>query len=265
MSLSYGFALRPTDDSADFSNALHAVVGNGIAPQGARFSLAVNGFTAKVASGYGFTVGRWIKNDEPFALTLQPAGNSTDRTDAIAARVDYEGRKVVLEVLTDVDPTALSAEPGLIVLYLIRVRRGATSLSQSDITDVRASKTLCGAVVPLSAVSRDVLMVHQFLNGGIDAEVARLIGLSEQVVQKADAEISRLDTAIKQAGGGAEIGELMTSRHPPSETGWLLCDGGNVPSGYAALSALLGGTLPDIPGERYKTYIFGGAPVEMRR
>lgn len=263
MSLTYGFTLQDTDDSAAFSNALRAVVGDGIATQGTQFALTVNGFTAKVSSGYCFTAGRWIENDEPLPLALQPAGNSADRTDAIAARVDYETRRVALEVLTDVDLTTLSAESDLIVLYLIRVKRGATSLSQSDITDVRMDKALCGQAVPLSSIAGDVLMVYQFLNGGIDAEVARLIGLNNQVIIKADASIAELDTKIKQAGGGAEIGELMTSRHPPPETGWLLCNGLEVPAEYPALSKLLDGEMPDIPGTRYKTYIYGGVPVEV--
>lgn len=83
------------------------------------------------------------------------------------------------------------------------------------------------------------------------------------VIEKANAAILELDKQIQQAGGGAEIGELMTARHPPSEAGWLLCDGGEVPAAYPALSALLGGTLPEIPGGRYKTYIFGGTAVGL--
>lgn len=140
------------------------------------------------------------------------------------------------------------------------VKRGATSLTPSDITDLRTDKDLCGSVVPLSDIAGDVIYIYNFLNGGIDAEVSRLIDLSHAVISKADAAIAELDQAIKQAGGGADIGDLMTSRHPPSETGWLLCDGGAVPAGYTALSALLDGILPNISADtdRYKTYIFAG-------
>ncbi len=266
MSLTYGFSLKEADDSAEFSSALHAVIGDGIAWKGGRLALTVNGFTAALASGYAYAAGRYLENDEPYSMTIGPPGNNDDRTDALAVRVDYTERKAALEVLADVDPASIQASPTTIrddgqyciVLYLIRVRRGATSLTPDDVTDLRDNKNLCGRVVPLSDIAGDVLYIYSFLTGGIDAEVDRLIGLSNQVIAKADTAIVELDKQIQQAGGRAEIGELMTSRHPPSEAGWLLCDGGTVPAEYAALNALLGGALPYIPGGRYKTYIFGG-------
>lgn len=268
MSLTYGFALRATDNSKDFADALYNIAGDGVTPQGGRFNLTVNGFTASLSSGYAFAAGRWVENDEPFPLYIPPPGNNEDRVDAIAVRVDYEARKAALEVLVDVDPITIKANPSLlrddgqyvVVLYLIRVRRGVTALTPDDVTDLRDDADLCGRVLPLSSIDGDVIYIYGFLTGGIDAEVARLVSLSNSVVAKADAAIAQLDAEIQQAGGGAEIGELMTSRHPPSETGWLLCDGGAVPAAYPTLSAMLGGTLPDIPGDRYKTYIFAGAP-----
>lgn len=268
MSLTYGFALRDTDSSKDFADALCNVAGDGVTPQGGRFNLSVNGFTASLSSGYALAAGRWVENDEPFPLYIPPPGNNEDRVDAIAVRVDYEARKAVLEVLVDVDPVAIKANPSLlrddgqyvVVLYLIRVRRGVTALNPDDVTDLRNDADLCGRVLPLSAVAGDVIYIYGFLTGGIDAEVARLVSLSDAVIAKASAAIAELDAEIQQAGGGAEIGDLMTSRHPPSETGWLLCDGGAVPAAYPTLSTMLDGTLPDIPGDRYKTYIFAGAP-----
>lgn len=268
MSLTSGFALIDTDNSKDFADALYNVAGDGVTPQGGRFNLSVNGFTASLSSGYALAAGRWIANDEPIPIYISPPGNNEDRVDAIAVRVDYEARKASLEVLLDVDPVAIKANPSLlrddgqyvVVLYLIRVRRGITALTPDDVTDLRDDVDLCGRVLPLSAIAGDVIYIYGFLTGGIDAEVARLVSLSNAVVAKADAAIAQLDAEIQQAGGGAEIGELMTSRHPSSETGWLLCDGEAVPAAYPTLSAMLNGTLPDIPGDRYKTYIFAGAP-----
>lgn len=266
MGLTYGFALRPTDDSSDFSNAFRAVTGDGIALQGGRFSRTVNGFTITLSSGHAYAAGRYLENDEPYTMTIGHPENNKDRTDAVTVRVDYEARKAALEILKDIDPAKIRADPSAIrnsaqyciLLYLIRVRRGATSLSLEDITDLRDDKDLCGSIVPLSDIAGDVIQVYQFLNGGIDAEVSRLIDLSNTVIAKADAAIAELDAAIQKAGGGAEVGELMTSRRPPSESGWLLCDGGVVPAEYPELSALLGGNLPNISTEasRYGTYIY---------
>lgn len=272
MALTYGFALKETDNSQEFSNALQAVVGDGVALHGGGFNLTINGFTAALSSGYAFAAGRWLYNDEPLALTISPPGNTEDRVDALAVQVDYEARKASLEILADVDPASIRASPSLVrdetqyavLLYFIRARRGATSLNLDDVTDLRDDSGLCGRVLPLSAIAEDVLYIYSFFTGGIDKEVVKLIELSNQVIAKADTAILELDTAIQKAGG-AEIGELMTSRDPPSETGWVLCDGGAVPAEYPALSALLNGTLPNVPGERYKTYIFGGAPLGLQQ
>lgn len=271
MSLTYGFALKSTDNSSEFSSALQSVAGDGITQHGGQFSFAVNGFTVTLSSGYALAAGRWLESDEPLSMHISAAGNNEDRVDAIAVRVDYEARKAMLTILPGVDPVAIRANPALlrdssqylIVLYLVRVRRGATSLTPDDVTDLRDDGDLCGRVVPLSDIAGDVIYIYQFLNGGIDAEVARLIGLSNAVIAKASAAILELDATIKRAGGNPEIGELMTSRNAPSEPGWLLCDGSAVPATYPLLSALLSGELPDISeaGDRYKTYVFGGAPA----
>lgn len=274
MSLSYGFCLDELSsmyDSAHVSDAFHAVAGNGITPSGARMSVTVSGFTVTVGSGYALAAGRWLDNDEPLAMTVEASGDNEDRTDALVVRVDYVARKAVLEVLANVDPDKLSDElrsgkEYSVILYLIRVRRGSTSLTPDDVTDLRADPGLCGTVIPLSAVAGDVLYVYQFLTSGIDAEVSRLIDLSNTVIAKADVAIAELDAAIQKAGGGAEVGELMISRRPPSESGWLLCDGRAVPAEYPALSALLDGRLPNLStaNSRYATYIYAGKTEQSK-
>lgn len=277
MSLTYGFCLgdvASTNDSAQFADAFHALVGDGITPQGARFSLTINGFTATLASGYALAAGRWVKSDEPLALALNPSGNNDDRTDALVVRVDYEERKAALEVLVGVDAAAIRANPSLLrntawystVLYFIRVRRGVTSLLPDDVTDMRADESLCGTITPLSVLSKSILYIYNFLVSGIDQEVARLIGLSNQAMEKADAAIERITTGIQASGGVPLVGELMVSRvPPPPENEWLLCGGGAVPEQYPELSAVLSGTLPNIPAlvDGFQTYIYGGMPVEV--
>ena len=265
MSLSYGFALRPTDSSADFADALHAVTGDGITQQGGCFALTINGFTATLSSGYALAAGRWLDNDEPLAMTVKASGDNEDRTDALVVRVDYQARKAALEVLVDIEPDKLpevlrNENEYSVVLYLIRVLRGSTALTPDDVTDMRADPGLCGAVVPLSAISKNVLYIYEFLLSGIDREVDRILDLSQKLVDKANEEIAKLDTAIQQAGGGPKTGELQIVRSPPV-SGWLLCDGSLVPKEYPALSELLNGTLPDISRaeDRYRTYIYAGS------
>ena len=133
MSLSYGFCLDDQSsmyNSAQFSDAFHAVVGEGITPQGARFSVTVNGFTVKVGSGYALVAGRWLENDEQISMTVKASENNDDRTDALVVRVDYKARKAALEVLVNVEPDKLpealrNEDEYNVILYLIRVRRGS--------------------------------------------------------------------------------------------------------------------------------------------
>lgn len=276
MSLTYGFCLgeeSAVHDSAQFADVFRVLSGDGITPYGARFSLTINGFTATVASGYALSAGRWLENTEPLTIPIQISESNKDRVDALVVRVNYEERRTRMEILVDVDSAAILAEPSSlrneneysILLYLIRIRRGATSLAPEDITDLRADPAMCGEVVPLVDISKSALYIYQFLKSGIDAEVARLISLSNELVAKADSAIASLDKQITNAEGNAEIGELMTCRRVPDESGWLLCDGGSVPLEYADLSEMLDGMLPNISEEedRYKTYIFGGVPVEV--
>lgn len=271
MALAYGFCLDELSgmyDSAQFSDAFHAVLGDGAAESGTQFAASLNGFTVTVGSGYAFAAGRWLENGEPLSMTIPASENNVDRTDAVAVRVDYGARKVSLELLADVDPDKFpdilrNEGEYSIVLYLIRVPRGASTLTPDNIVDVRSSPDLCGRIAPLSSVSGDVLRIHSFLQGGIDSEVDRVIGLSQAVIEKAEAGIAHIDAELKRVGGGPEIGELRTARLAPSPAeNWLLCDGGSVPDGYQALSVLLNGTLPDLsrPDDRYRTYIYGGTP-----
>ena len=274
MSTSYGFSLQPTDTSADFANALYNIVGDGVAQHGGQFALTVNGYRLTVASGYGFAGGRWIENDEPLTLNVQAAWNNEDRTDAIVARVDYGSRMVSLEVMADVDVDAIRENPALVrneteycvILFLIRVRRGATSLSLADIIDFRADSELCGTVLPLSAVAGDVFRVYRFLTAGIDAAVDRVAELSEAALIEADEKLAALNEEIKAVDGAPQIGELLyTCVTPNPQNEWLLCDGGVVPSEYSELRGMIGLLLPNIPGEKHRTYIYAGTPGEPKK
>lgn len=272
MSLTYGFCLddlSSTYNSAQFSDAFNAVFGEGITQSGAKLAVSINGFTLTAAKGYALVAGRWVNNDEPFALAVEAPLNTRDRTDALVARVDYEARKATLEIVQDVKLEKLpdilrNGNEYSIVLSLIRVKRGVTTITPEDVTDTRSDFDLCGEIVPLSDITGKALYVYKFTLSGIDEAVDKITAQIQALIDKADVEIDNLDDQIKKAGSGASVGDLQTARQGPG-FGWLLCDGNDVPDEYPELSELLDGTLPDISklDDRYRTYIFGGAPVEV--
>lgn len=276
MSLTYGFCLGPEDtlyDSQQFSEAFHALVGNGVCPSGTEFGLTLDGgFHLTIGTGFALIHGRWLGNDAPFPLTLPPSGNNADRYDAVAAKVDYTAKRGTLTVLVGVDPVALRKNPAIIrndqeysiILYLLHMRRGATSVTAGDVEDVRADAALCGRITPVRGIALDVLKIYDFLTSGIDAEVARILRLAETEIEKGQAAVNRLDAAIRRRKG-VETGDVVKSLSKPKpEEEWLLCSGGRVPAEYPDLREMLGGFLPNIrhEDERFHSFIYGGPPGE---
>ena len=274
MGLTYGFCLG--DDSAQytadaFSRAFRAITGDGVTSHGRRFAASPNGFTLTVGTGYGFVDGRYVQNTEPLRLTVQPPGSRADRTDALCLRVDHDRRKASVEIVEGMDAAAIRADPSLlrqgdavsVVLYFIRVRRGATYIDAADITDVRAESGLCDAVHTLSALTARAAHVHAYFTSDIGAKFDALEQAVTSLAEAADAKVQALERQIAGAGAAYIPGDLTTARTPPTPANeWLLCDGGPVPDAYPLLTLLLTGTLPDISraADRYKTYIYGGQP-----
>lgn len=271
MSLSCGIGLGGTTTAADFAGAFHALFGDGVTEYGTQFNLLINGFSVTIYSGYAMAAGYWLENDEPAQILLGASGNRDDRTDALAVRVNYVERKAEIAVLKDVDAAAIRADPSRIrdsdgysiILYFISVRRGVSTLTPADVEDVRGNAALCGHIMPLSRIAGSVLYIYDFLTSGIDERVDAIVAQSNALIAKAAAQILALEQAAEKAGGIPGIGELYTGRRNPTPVDeWVLCDGGSVPVEYTKLSALLGGTLPNISttADRYRTYIYGGVP-----
>lgn len=271
MALSCGFGLGRTTTAADFAGAFHALFGDGVTEYGTQFNLLINGFSVTLYSGYAMAAGYWLENDEPTQIMLGASGNRDDRTDALAVRVNYGERKAELTVLKDINTAAIKADPALIrdsngysiILYLISVRRGVSTLTPADVEDVRGDTALCGHIMPLSHIAGSVLYIYNFLTSGIDDRVDAIVAQSNALIAKAAAEILALEQAAEKAGGIPGIGELYMGRRNPTPAGeWMPCNGNPVPARFPALRALLEGTLPDIctTYDRYRTYIYGGEP-----
>lgn len=275
MSLDYGFCLGPDTtqyNSAQFSEAFLHLAGNGVCEYGTKFALTlIGGFNVYLGTGYAMVGGRWVKSDEQVNLTVSPAQSAGDRYDAIAAVAELPGKEIRLKILKGIDIAAVRENPALIrnddsyaiLLYLLRIRRGATSISEQDVTDLRNDTALCGRVTPLGKIATKALKVYAFLSGGIDEEVARIVGIANSAIEKGETALETLKTLIRQKTGNG-IGDIVLSAqmpHPDEE--WLLCDGGIVNPAYVELYAMLNGDLPNIqPADnRLKGYVYGGPPI----
>lgn len=272
MSLDYGLCLGAEDreyTAEEFCSALHAVFGDGICKYGAGFGLTLGGFDLNISTGYAAAAGRYVKNTDTFTATLGPSSNTEDRYDALAVRVDYPGRRAALDVIQNVDPDAIRADPVLVrnsteycvILYFIHVRRGATTLSPNDVEDVRSDGGLCGNVVPLAEASGNVLYIYRYLTEGIDEKAGQLMQDSERILQKAADAVERIDAILEDKGITPVIGEVRTAVEKPlPDDEWLLCSSGTVPPEHIGLMIVIGGTLPDIQMQdgRVKAYMYAG-------
>ncbi len=260
MSLSYGLCLGPTNTkytAEQFSRALHHAAGDGVCQWGSRFAAELSGFQLSLGSGFAIAGGHWLKNDAPLALAVPPAYNHRDRTDLAAVQVDHQARQASLVLLEDADLDALPQEPLTMPLYALRVQRGAVDLLPSDVTDLRRN------IPPLSSLTPEGLRAVAFVRGGLDQEVARILGLWDLVIAKGQRAVEELDRAIDNAGGMPVIGGMLVSRRLPQPLGqWVRCDGGVIPPEYSQLRALVGDRAPSLafPDPRFHAYLFGGEP-----
>lgn len=129
-----------------------ADVGNGLQV------LANSGMTVQVQSGRAI-VGdnlKWIENDAPVDITINAAHVTLNRYTAIVIQCDMSNRNISIIAVNGTaatnptKPTPINNETiQQICLAYVYVKAGATSITQANITDTRANKTLCGWVTGL--------------------------------------------------------------------------------------------------------------------
>ena len=109
--------------------------------------------TVNVQSGRAFIDCRWLENNAVESITINPSHATLKRYTAVVVRLDYSNR--IMSITTkDGTPATTPTKPSMtrneqiyeICLAYVLVEAGATSISQSKITDTRANKNLCGWV-----------------------------------------------------------------------------------------------------------------------
>lgn len=114
------------------------------------------GLALTVKPGFGMIQGAFAYSSTEETVTLPPASSANPRIDRVVLRLNYTDRLCELDVVTGT-PAGSPIAPALtrdasayeIGLAMILVNKNATSISQSVITDTRASEDVCGYIVQL--------------------------------------------------------------------------------------------------------------------
>lgn len=147
--------------ASDISKALDIATTTGIKQEEGVFEVTpYEDMTVKINPGSALIFGCFYSNDEDELIKLDMADGELNRIDRIAIRYDRFDRSVDTVVLKGTNalnptpPTPLRNENQFdLVLADIYIRKAATEISTSDITDMRESE-LCGYIGVKGAVSQ---------------------------------------------------------------------------------------------------------------
>lgn len=131
------------------SNGVYESVGDGLQV------LAGAGMTVSVQTGRAIVNCKWLKNDAPLTVNINPAHAVLNRYTAIKVRLNYSDRLIQIVYHDGVEAATPTKPENIrdsnfydITLAYVYVRAGATSITQADITDARPSEA-CGWVTGL--------------------------------------------------------------------------------------------------------------------
>lgn len=141
--------------STFFAEYFASFIGNGIFPNPSTNTqvLADTGMNVSVQPGKAWIDGYILYVDNPQSLTLDTGDNLLPRIDKIVIRLDKINREIILAIKKGTpatNPTAPSLQRDGDMHELgianIRVDRGASAITQSNITDLRLNSNECGIV-----------------------------------------------------------------------------------------------------------------------
>lgn len=159
MAITSGFFMSIDGDrkyKADFFAQYFATfIGNGVFPNPATNLqiIANDDMTVTVKPGKGWINGYVVFNDDDYILSIDPADGVLNRIDRIILRwdlIDREIKALVKQGAFASAPVAPSlqrdADAYELAIADIAVNKGVTSITQTNITDLRLNKELCGIV-----------------------------------------------------------------------------------------------------------------------
>lgn len=144
-----------TYNAEDFARYFASFIGSGIFPNPTT-NLQVkvdNAMRIIVSAGKAWINGYFYENTDELSLQLATADGVLNRIDRVVLRLDLVNREMKCVVKTGTtastpQPPSLQRDSDIYELALadISIKKGATKLTQSDITDQRFNDSLCGIV-----------------------------------------------------------------------------------------------------------------------
>lgn len=163
MSITSGFFNSVSGDRTynadDMSNYWEGLISSGVIANPAT-SLQViaegSDMTVKVQPGRAIIENRWLKSDAVETFTITAADGLLNRIDALVVRYSVFDRQIIL-ALKNGTPATSPVAPAMTrteatveyCLATIYVAAGATKISQSNVTDTRPNRAVCGFVTNL--------------------------------------------------------------------------------------------------------------------
>ncbi|WP_189910962.1 hypothetical protein [Clostridium cochlearium] len=140
----------------DFARYFATFIGNGVFPNPSDQLQVVatdNNMNIRLKKGFAWINGYMYENTDDYILTLDNADGVLDRIDRVVLRLDFLKRVIKVVVKkgdwnSNAVPKDLQRDSDAyeIALADIKVSKGAISITQQDITDLRLNKSLCGIV-----------------------------------------------------------------------------------------------------------------------
>lgn len=167
MAITYGFfnAVKQSDGTYDraynseqMSDMFEGLISDGVYESvgDALLVTAKSGMTVQVGTGRMVIDGKWLKNDAKMDITLAASHLTLNRWSAIVARLDNSNRVITL-VEKAGTPATSPEKPAMTESQTIRekclayvyIAAGASSITQTNITDTRPDTSICGWVTGL--------------------------------------------------------------------------------------------------------------------
>lgn len=144
-------------NAEEISHYFDGLISDGVFQNiGSKLAVTQNGgMSVKVGTGRAFVKSHWLKNDEPYVLSINTADTQLNRIDRVVIRLDLTESERTVTFAVKTGAVAYSpVAPALtrtntiyeLCLAQIYVYANTTAIKQSNIVDYRPNSSVCGWV-----------------------------------------------------------------------------------------------------------------------